>query len=736
MCLFSLWRCFIGTWLCLLFSLPAWGQAPEDATLTLGVLAKRGEAICVQKWQATADYLTETIEGADFELVPLGFDEVPQTATTGAIDFYIVNPLLYVRMAHEHGIRRIATMRNRSMSGEGLSVFGSVVFFRADATPNPTWEDLNSIQIGAVDELSFGGWLAAKWQMRHEGANLRRDRLQFFGSHDAVVRAVSDGIVQGGVVRSDSLERLAAEGEISLADFAIIPHGKDSDPTLQSFTFLHSTELYPEWPAAAAPHTPESMAQQVAVALMQMPPDSAAALASQTLGWTIPADYTSVENALRDLRIPPFEDHGRVGYWEAARQHWLPFLVFILLFVTVLVLLYLVRRKVAQIRKNRQQLQRALEVQTQLRELAESYLNVASQIIVALDIQGAIVILNKSGHELLGYEDQSLIGKNWFETCLPEATKEEVFKVFQKLFAEQMEIVQQYDNPVVTKNGELRDIHWHNSVLRDEAGTISSILCSGVDVTETRRQQQELERNYVELQRAKEAAEASNQARSEFLSVMSHELRTPLNPIFGLAELMLSMPQNAENKEYLEIIMSSAHHLHELISDILDFTQLDTRNDSAQQFEVDLRSVIKEAFDLVTDDAKAKALSLSQTISDEVPPHITSDPKRLRQILVNLLNNAIKYSDKGRIEVACRIEGGELLLAVSDEGIGIREDQHERIFEAFYQVDYSNKRKIGGTGIGLALVKKLVSSLGGRIVLHSHLGRGSCFKIYLPLFIN
>ena len=497
------------------------------------------------------------------------------------------------------------------------------------------------------------------------------------------------------------------------------------------------------------------------------------------------------------------------------------------------------------------------EALQQERDKAQTYLDLAGIMFVAINKEGEVTLINKKGCKILGYNDKDIIGKNWFDNFIPEKLRDVVKHVSKKLLAGELEQAEYSENPVLIRNGEERIIAWHNTILRDKSGNIIGHLSSGEDITDHKKAEELLRKNealyrglYInaplgvctfkkdgkildanqefadilgspsleltksinvmqltllieagivddfekcfktgkkisftryytsklgkrtylryhlapifdrknnvilvhalfedctqrkkleeELIKTRKKAEESDLLKSAFLANMSHEIRTPINGIIGFSSLLKKPNLPVEKTEqYINMINKNSKRLLTIIDDVIDISKIEADQIKIEPEKCYLNDLMYKLCDNYKSEIKSKRkndvkISVDLAFDDE-ESYINIDESRLLQILSNLINNALKFTEKGNIEMGYLLENKNTLkFYVKDTGIGISKDKQEIIFERFRQAEIDHIKLYGGTGLGLTICKRLVELMGGEIRVESEEGKGSAFYFTLP----
>ena len=609
------------------------GTTPPEVSrhklLKVGVMIAHTIEQTQAQWQPTLEYLSQQIEGHTFQLVPLTSDDLSESVANKRVDFVLANASTYVQLEYLHGAQCLATLRNLKQ-GQPVTQYGAVIFRSRERNQDlKTLSDIKGKTFAKVSDEDSASSITSAHTLSEAGIDLQGDfspiNLETFSD---VVMAVRDGKADVGAIGTSSLERLADEGKIELSDFVVIsPNTSEQD----TFPFVVSSQLYPEWAFATLPETPVELAEEVEIALLSIDPDDTAAQQGQYHSWTIPANYQNVHDLLKDLRIGPYENWGKVTLSQILYQYryWLIFAA-----TSICGLTYGAVR-LAERRRTEQQLR-----------------------LLNADLENRV---QQRTAQLKNAKDQAEF-----------ASKQAEFSKLEAITAKVEAIV------------------------------------------------------------AKDKAEKASAAKSQFLANMSHELRTPLNGVLGYAQILQkdAQPQQAKG---LRIIEQCGKYLLALIDEILDFSKSQANKIELVENQFRFHSFLEEVVGIVYFQAQQKNLQLKLKIRGNLPEAIRADSQRLRQILLNLLSNAVKFTHQGRVILQVSlIEFVTIRFEVIDTGVGISQQNIEKIFQPFEQVGDAASRRTG-TGLGLAITYELVELMGSQLHLKSSLGEGSTFWFDLNL---
>jgi PAS domain S-box-containing protein len=375
----------------------------------------------------------------------------------------------------------------------------------------------------------------------------------------------------------------------------------------------------------------------------------------------------------------------------------------------------------------------------------------ANAIILRMAPDGTVTYFNEFAERFFGYSSAEILGRHVVGTIVPPLESEsgrDLKQLLAGIVADPARYPEN-ENENMTRDGRRVFVHWANRAILDAQNRPAGILCIGHDITEKRLVDRELalHRHHLEelvlsrteeLAAARDAAEAANRAKSVFLANMSHELRTPLNGIMGMTNLALRRATDPKQVDQLKKSLGAAQHLLGVINDVLDISRIEADRLVLDETNFSVAEMIADACGMQEEAARTKGLTLSQEVADGLPAEVFGDAQRLRQIVLNFVGNAVKFSDHGQIVVRASAteqdsRSVQLRIEVVDQGIGLSVGHQARLFEAFTQADDSMTRKYGGTGLGLSISRRIARLMGGDVGVSSEEGRGSTFWVSVRL---
>ncbi|MBF0251943.1 MAG: PhnD/SsuA/transferrin family substrate-binding protein [Alphaproteobacteria bacterium] len=740
------------------------GPAFAQQTVSIGVLAFRSKDSTHERWDETARYLEQTIPGTTFEMVPMNYPELETATEQGKVDFVLTNSGHYIVLEAGYGVTRLATMV-KDVQGEEIDRFGGVIFTRADRMDITDLNDLKGKRFLAVGKDSLGGFLVAYEVFLGAGIDPFADfkDMAFNGMpHDTVVERVLAGEFDAGTVRTDVLESMAREGKIKLEDIKVLNRHTDEE-----YPFLHSTELYPEWPFARLKGTDEALARKVAVALLAMPKGHAAAKGGRYAFWAVPMDYQPIHALMRKLHMGPYAKAAEFSLRDVVMRYkeWLLTLAIMGLLAAVAVAvkmwrlnldLYHRERHEAEVLRERVRME---EIIATLLRGSQSFAPLEETLQAALDTitskkeysienQGCIFLHDAPSRELRMVAQKGLAPE--IRNACQRVTEGECMcglalkmkdivhsgSVDERhsITYDGMEGHGHYCVPIVA-DGEVLGVlnlyvaegHVRNETedrfLTTVSDTLASIICR--------------KRSEAATQEARISAENASRTKDRFLLNMSHELRTPLNAIIGFSEMMEAeiwgALGHAKYKDYTADILNSARHLLGVISDLLDITKLESGALDLSEVDIELRDLLETCVRMSQKRAGDAVVSVSFAVPDDMPK-LRADPQRVSQIVLNLLSNGIKFTPMGgRVELTAGLHnGGGVRLCVRDNGVGIAAENLPKVVEPFEQIGDILTRTHDGYGLGLPFARMLTEKHGGRLNIVSTLGKGTEVSVMFP----
>ena len=707
-----------------LLALGAALAASAAPTITLGVLGYRDTAVNEAAWRPLEAYLEQRLTDRRVRVRIFNYDALQAAIEAREIDFVATNPAEYVALSAQGRCTAPLVSIVTTVNGVPLRGFGGAIVVRAGRSDLRTLGDLTGKRIAMVSKNSLGGYIAQAYELRHAGVPLPNDRqiVQASLPHDEAIRAVLEGRADAAFVRGGVLESMVGAGRVPAGALAVL-----NRQDLHDYPFAVSTRLYPEWPIVALRHVDPSEAGKVAAALLDMPADAQTLRAVAIHRFEIPYSYEPVREALRTLRLPPYDVLPPITFADLWREHRTE--IGALSGAAACILLLLVIVALDMIRRRKQH------------QLKESIFAQAAEGIVVVDpATMRFVDFNDVAGRILGYGRDEFAGltltqvldseherlvPGWIETLA--ATGSLTSRIAHRRPDGSRCQLEVRARRVVAAGQEYWVTIWDDVTAQAQVDA---------ELDAYRHHLEELvQRRTLELEGAKEAAEVANRAKSIFLANMSHEIRTPMNAIIGLTHLLERDAVEPQQRDRLRKITAAARHLLAILNDILDLSKIEADSLTLECMPFNVAQLVDHVLSMAGHRAPEKRLVLRTEIAPALAERpLAGDPFRIGQILVNYLSNAIKFTDRGQIVLRAMLAGEDaegllLRFEVEDTGIGLTPEQTTRIFEAFEQGSESTQRKYGGTGLGLAISRRLARQMGGETGVTSHYGVGSTFWV-------
>lgn len=686
-----------------------------DDLIKIGVLSHRGDEITEKTWKPTAEYLTKQLPQYYFEIQPLDFNEVNQSINSKSVDFILVNPGIYVNLEVLYGVSRLATMNNRR-GNKPYNIFGGVIFTRSNHPRIKNLDDIRDKSFMAVDKTSLGGFQMAWREFNSININPYDDfsSIEFGGIHDHVVMSVINGKVDIGTVRTDILERMVEAGVLQKNQFKILNPQKD-----QEFPFSHSTQLYPEWPFSKLQHTSNTLAQDVAIALLRMPKNHHAAKTGRYSGWTVPLDYQPVHELFKELKLAPYE--GKFTLWEAAQQYWYWAVISLLVLLVMVFITIFVTQRNYYLRGEKASLERHNKL----------ILDSVGDGIYGVDSEGSSTFINQAMEDITGWKAKEIIGKNQHEILHhtyddgKHHPKEKcpvylTFKDSQSRFID--------DDIFWKKDGTSFPVEYSTTPIRNEKNeTIGSVVVfrdtTKRKLTEKKRQEHQDQLTHV----------ARLSTLGEIASSIAHELNQPLTAISTNARACVRMlesgkPPTQRCADVVEKIAIQSERAGEVIRHIRHFAH----KESSSRQPTKISKIISTVLELLKAEIHQYSIHVDTNIDTSIE-YVLAQDIQIEQVILNLIRNAIdamrdNNSQHRVLKIKVTPQKNNLAeIRVSDTGPGLKSDIADQIFSPFITT------KPQGMGLGLSISYSIIENHDSMLHSDSVEGKGASFYFTLPI---
>lgn len=708
------------TALAVLVLLVAGNVAKAQDGLALAVFAFRPKPVMVQLYQPLVDYLNQAVPEARLRLVVLNQEEMEQELGAQRLDLLFTNPSHFIVLRQRNRLTGALATLVAVEQGVAVSSLGGVIITGTRRDDIARLADLRGKTIAIPGTKFLGGYQTQAFELLQAGIRLPDDAsLLNVDGHDGVVQTVAAGKADAGFIRTGILEAMIREGRVSPDSLKVV---NPQNPP--GFPFQLSTRQYPEWAFSALPHVNERVVRRITSALLALEPDHPAAKAASIHGFTIPADYLPVENLARALRLSPFE-HAPDFTFSDIISRYRDVLVVLALAGGVIALLAL--KLVVNNRRLRQAHQRAEESDEVFRRLYE---DAPTPVLIIRD--GRFERCNRAALDLAGARADQLIGRSPEEISPPFQPDGRSSRDLAREFLDDVSHYSsaRFDWVHVRPDGQ--EFVVEVSLTPITIGGHRLAYVGWTDITDRKRAEAELQA--VNQRLAEQAGQLMrvNADLEQFASVASHDLRQPLRMVasyLGLIRRDIQTQASPELREYLGFALDGAKRMDRLIQDLLDYSRSGRHSDA--EAPVDFHQAVQEALQHLQPVIDEQG---GEVIVAETLPILSGHRGDVVRLFQNLIGNALKYRTPDRpprVQVGCQRDGSCWRIWVTDNGRGIAEADRERVFKIFQRLVPSSECE--GTGIGLAVCKKIVENMGGRIWIDSVPGQGSTFQVSLPV---
>lgn len=687
----------------------------------VGIQMEAGRDECIKKWQPLADYLSRKIPGCSFSLIPLRIGVISYAIENGDIDFVVCNPAFFAIFCQQRNASQLATRINND-TGKPFTRYAGTIFCRADNDSIYSISDLKGKNFAYPNPYSLGGWMATHREMLKQNFNPKKEirELKGFSTQEEVVLAVLNGSADAGTVRSDVLEIMAKKKLINLRDFRVINRKNDD------FPLPHSTDCYPEWGFVRMKYVPDDVARNVAISLLQLTPHDQAALAAEIAGWTSPENNQQVIQCLEELQIGPYSNAHETSWTAALKKYWVLTLIAAAMVLGALIAAGFAFKSMFRYRRLRDQISqrqdRIIEIFNNIRE-GLAYCNERDE----------IIYVNEAFCKLLRLKSEELVLSNIFhrlpaDLC-PDAGKLlGEYRRHNSTSQHEMTYCINGVDVIVRIKPFYAQGKYHGSLF---------CLCNAKELMAARREsaahKRELGESIRRSNRLAARAMQASKSKADAIAALNRDIRTPLTGIMGLINVLENTDLQPQQKNYVDILKNTTETLVSLLDKTLDMSRLETQEVELERILFNVRDEISQIEELFRFRAEEKGLMLSCTVDKDVPQKICNSPDRLRQVLINLLNNAVGYTDKGKVNLRVITgdlakSGCEMKFIVSDTGMGISPEKLQNIFmEATAETGPLNVHR--GSGLGLVISSKIAKLMGGSLEAESSPGIGSTFTL-------